>query len=118
AVFLRQCFGVRENVRTVICGPLYHAMPNVHLRSVLGTIGPDGLIVVEPRFDAERLLQLIERHRINQLVLAPVMFYRLLKLPDGTKRKYDLSSLEYAIHSGAPCPHHVKKGMIAWWGPV
>ena len=118
ADFLRQSFGVRESVRTIICGPLYHAMPNVHLRSVLGTIGPDGLIVVEPRFYAEHLLQLIERHRINQLVMAPIMFFRLLRLPDTTKRKYDLSSLEYVIHSGAPCPYQVKKDMIAWWGPV
>ena len=118
ADFLRRCFGVRENVRTVLCGPLYHAMPNVHLRAVLSTIGSDGLIVVEPRFDAERLLQLIEKHRINQLVMAPVMFYRLLKLPEHAKRKYDLSSLEHVIHSGAPCPYQVKKDMIAWWGPV
>lgn len=118
ADFLRRSFGVRENVRTVLCGPLYHAMPNVQLRSVLGTIGPDGLIVVEPRFDAERLLQLIEKYRINQLVMAPVMFYRLLKLPENKKGKYDLSSLEYVIHSGAPCPYQVKRDMIAWWGPV
>lgn len=118
AKFLHQCFGVREDVRTVLCGPLYHAMPNVQLRAVLSVIGESGVIVVEPRFDAERLLRLIEEHRINQLVLAPVMFYRLLKLPEHVKKKYNLSSLEYVIHSGAPCPLQVKKDMIAWWGPV
>ena len=46
------------------------------------------------------------------------MFSRLLKLPEATRRKYDLSSLEIAIHAAAPCPVQVKEQMIEWWGPI
>jgi long-chain acyl-CoA synthetase len=46
------------------------------------------------------------------------MFSRLLKLPDAVRRKYDLSSLEIAIHAAAPCPVQVKEQMIEWWGPI
>ena len=46
------------------------------------------------------------------------MFSRLLKLPDEARRRYDLSSLEIAIHAAAPCPVPVKEQMIDWWGPI
>lgn len=46
------------------------------------------------------------------------MFVRMLKLPETLTRKYDLSSLKYAIHAAAPCPIDVKEKMISWWGPV
>jgi long-chain acyl-CoA synthetase len=46
------------------------------------------------------------------------MFSRLLKLPDEVRRRYDLGSLEIAIHAAAPCPVQVKEQMIGWWGPI
>jgi long-chain acyl-CoA synthetase len=32
------------------------------------------------------------------------MFSRILKLPEKVRSRYDLSSLEVAIHTAAPCP--------------
>ena len=46
------------------------------------------------------------------------MFSRMLKLPDEVRARYDLSSLEIAIHAAAPCPVPVKEQMIEWWGPI
>ncbi len=46
------------------------------------------------------------------------MFSRMLKLPEEARLRYDLSSLEIAIHAAAPCPVAVKEDMIAWWGPI
>ena len=46
------------------------------------------------------------------------MFSRMLKLPEETRNRYDLSSLEIAIHAAAPCPAMVKDDMIKWWGPI
>jgi long-chain acyl-CoA synthetase len=46
------------------------------------------------------------------------MFSRMLKLPEETRRAYDLSSLEIALHAAAPCPIPVKQAMIDWWGPI
>jgi long-chain acyl-CoA synthetase len=46
------------------------------------------------------------------------MFSRMLKLPEEVRRRYDLSSLECAVHAAAPCPILVKEQMIDWWGPI
>ena len=75
-------------------------------------------IVLEPRFDPEDMLQLIERHRVTHMHMVPTMFVRLLRLPEDVKRRYDLSSLRFIVHGAAPCPPQVKRAMIEWWGPV
>ena len=33
-------------------------------------------------------------------------------------RRYDLGSLECVVHAAAPCPAHVKRRIIDWFGPV
>src|SRR5207237_6525541 len=77
-----------------------------------------GFCILQPRFDPEELLRMIERYRITHLHMVPTMFVRLLKLPDETRSKYDLSSLQFVVHAAAPCPKDVKRRMIEWWGPV
>ncbi len=110
-------FGVGEGQkpRTVVTGPIYHSAPNAY---ALYCARRGGLVVLQPRFDAENLLALIERHRITHLHMVPIMFVRLLKLAAAVRAKYDLSSLEFVVHAGAPCPPAVKRRMIEWWGPV
>jgi long-chain acyl-CoA synthetase len=61
---------------------------------------------------------LIEKERITHLNMVPIMFNRLLRLPEEVKRRYDLSSLQFVTHAAAPCPPPVKRAMIEWWGPV
>ena len=46
------------------------------------------------------------------------MFVRMLKLPEDVRTKYDVSSMQTAIHAAAPCPIPIKEQMIDWWGPV
>ena len=108
--------GFAPGMRNVVTAPLYHAAPNSHAMGAAGM--PDALVVLQPRFDAEGLLQLIERHRITCLFLVPIMFVRLLRLPEAVRRRYDLSSLRHVVHAGAPCPLEVKRAMIDWWGPI
>src|SRR5690606_38900383 len=106
----------RPGMRTVVTAPLYHAAPNSH---ALGAAASDGaLVVLQPRFDAEGLLRLIEEHRITNLFMVPIMFVRLLRLPEAVRSRYDLSSLQHVVHAGAPCPLEVKRAMIDWWGPI
>lgn len=104
-----------ESITTAVIGPIYHSAPNAHSAFSI-RLGAN--VVVCPRFDAEELLQLIERERITHLNMVPIMFNRLLRLPDEVKRKYDLSSLRFITHAAAPCPPPVKRAMIEWWGPV
>jgi len=70
------------------------------------------------KFDAEATLTAIEQHRVTMTQLVPTMFVRMLQLPDEIRSRYDLSSLQVAVHAGAPCPPDVKDAMIAWWGPI
>jgi long-chain acyl-CoA synthetase len=102
-------------MRTVVTGPVYHSAPNMY---ALSAARDGGQVILQPRFDAEELLQLIERHRITHLHMVPTMFVRLLKLPDAVRQKYDLSSLKFVVHAAAPCSPTVKRQMIEWWGPI
>jgi acyl-CoA synthetase (AMP-forming)/AMP-acid ligase II len=95
--------------------PLYHAAP---LRFVVGTMRIGGTAVIMEHFDAEQALALIEKYKATHSQWVPTMFIRMLKLPEETRARYDVSSMQVAIHAAAPCPVTVKTQMIEWWGPV
>jgi acyl-coenzyme A synthetase/AMP-(fatty) acid ligase len=78
----------------------------------------DAHLVLEPRFYAERTLELIESERLTHLYLVPTMYVRLLRLGEDVRRRYDLSSVRFVASSGSPCAADVKRRMIDWWGPV
>ena len=103
-------------LRTVLMnGPMYHSAPNSY-----GMIAfyNGARIVLQPRFDAEEMLALIERHCVTHMHIVPTMFVRLLRLPAEVRARYDVSSLRHVVHGAAPCPPEIKRAMIAWWGPV
>jgi long-chain acyl-CoA synthetase len=50
--------------------------------------------------------------------MVPVMFSRLLRLPEEVRGRYDTSSLKCIVDAAAPCPVHVKQAMIDWLGPI
>jgi long-chain acyl-CoA synthetase len=104
-----------SEIVTAIVGPIYHAAPNAHANF---SFRSGANIVVSPRFDPEELLRLIEKHRITHLNMVPIMFNRLLKLPNDVRARYDLSSLRFVAHAAAPCAPDVKRAMIDWWGPI
>src|SRR5438445_13479141 len=81
--------------------PLYHAAP---LRFNMMAITLGGTSIIMESFDAEAFLKLVEKHGITQSQLVPTMFVRMLKLPDDVRLRYDVSSLNGAIHAVAPCP--------------
>jgi long-chain acyl-CoA synthetase len=104
-----------DKIVAVMTGPMYHSAPNAY--GLFGArIGVN--IHLQPRFEAEDLLRMIQELRVTHLHLVPIMFNRLLKLSEEVRRKYDLSSLEFVVHAAAPCPAPIKRAMIEWWGPV
>jgi long-chain acyl-CoA synthetase len=100
---------------TLITTPLYHALGNAVLNASLAKGLP---VVMTSRFDPLRTLELIERHRITATPMVPTQFLRLLKLDDADRSRFDLSSLEWILHTAAPCPAWAKVAMIEWLGPV
>jgi len=95
--------------------PLYHSAPLVYSMSChrLGVT-----VVVMDRFDPRACLEQMERYRVTHAQFVPTMFVRLLKLPEEERRRYDISSLVFAVHAAAPCSVAVKRQMLDWWGPI
>jgi long-chain acyl-CoA synthetase len=95
--------------------PLYHAAP---LRWSMTVHKIGGTVVIMKKFDPEAVLASIEKYHVTCGQYVPTHFVRMLKLPEETRARYDLSSLDCAIHAAAPCPVPVKEAMINWWGPI
>src|SRR4029077_8058654 len=103
--FLQKLWQYREGMIYLSPAPLYHSAPQA---AVNLTIRIGGTVVIMESFDPERYLELVEKWGVTHSTLVPTMFSRMLKLPQAVRSRYDLSSLEIAIHAAAPCPAAVK----------
>ena len=115
AAHLKNLYNATEDSVYLSPAPLYHAAP---LGFTMGCLRFGTTVIVMEQFDPERALQYIEQFKVTHSQWVPTMFVRMLKLPEDVRRKYDLSSLQVAVHAAAPCPMSVKEQMISWWGPV
>jgi acyl-CoA synthetase (AMP-forming)/AMP-acid ligase II len=99
----------------LIPAPLFHAHGYGQL--ILGA--SLGCTVVLPRrFDPERTLALIERHRVESLAAVPLMLKRIMDLPAATRRKFDLSSLTAVVCSGSALDPRMARSFMDEFGPV
>ncbi|MFD7710481.1 acyl-CoA synthetase [Streptomyces sp. NPDC059786] len=108
-------FGIRPfdgNVH-LVCSPLYHTAV---LQFAGASLHIGHRLVLMEKWTPEEMLRLIDRHRCTHTHMVPTQFHRLLALPEEVRARYDVSSMRHAIHGAAPCPDHVKRAMIAWWG--
>jgi long-chain acyl-CoA synthetase len=108
--------GYDEQSVQLCAGPAYHAAPLAF--DVRGAMGAGATLVFLDKWDSEHVLRTIAARRVTHMHLVPIMFQRLLALPDEVKARYDVSSVKYIIHGAAPCPPEVKFAMIEWFGPV
>ncbi|MEO8924731.1 MAG: AMP-binding protein, partial [Caldimonas sp.] len=111
----RIVLGMAPGMRGLVSAPMYHSAPATY--AIQASLN-DAHLWIEPKFEAERTLQLIERERISHLYLVPTMYVRLLRLDDTTRRRYDLGSVRFVVTTGSPCGPDLKRRMIEWWGPV
>ena len=84
--------------RILVLAPMYHINAFATLSSMLTG---DQLYVLE-KFDAARIVDVIERHRITTFTATPTMLQRMADLPGVDDR--DLSSLEWIMQGAAPMP--------------
>jgi len=91
----------------LVTGPLYHNAP--FLLTHMGWFEAHTLVIMG-KFDAERVVGLIERHRVTWCLLVPTMMHRVMAVPGLRDR--DLSSLEAVYHTAAPCPPSLKQAWI------
>ncbi len=97
----------------IVGSPLYHTAV---IRYSGASIHLLHTVVLMDKWVPEEMLRLIEKYKVTSSHMVPTQFHRLLALPEETRSRYDLSSLEHMIHAAAPCPVDVKYKMIEWWG--
>ncbi|MCP4755796.1 MAG: acyl-CoA synthetase [Proteobacteria bacterium] len=108
-------YGFTEESVYLSPAPLYHSAP---LRFCMLNLYAGGTVVVMEKFEAQASLALIEKYKVTHSQWVPTMFVRMIKLPEEERTKYDVTSMQIAIHAAAPIPIPVKEQMIDWWGPV
>jgi bile acid-coenzyme A ligase len=82
----------------LVLGPMYHTNGFVSLLSLLGG---DQIVLME-RFDAERVVDVVERHRVSTFTATPTMLKRIADVTHIEDR--DLTSLEWILQGAAPMP--------------
>ncbi len=115
ALYAQRGYDLDSSVQ-LCAGPAYHAAPLVFdISAAMATGIP---LVFLDKWDAETVLRTIHERRVTHLHLVPIMFQRLLALPEEIKARYPVDHVRYIIHGAAPCPPEVKRAMIDWFGPV
>ncbi len=106
-------FGLNQSDVHLMCGPGYHSAVAFFaaLHQVLGATD-----VIQPKFEADGALDLIERHAVTTTFMAPTLLQRLVDAQEMKPR--DLSSLRALILGAAPCPHSLKVHAEAVLGQV
>ena len=98
---------------TLLTGPLYHVGALVDLSIGTTNIGGTNIIMPSQEVDVESLLETIEREKVTNLLLFPVMLIRMFESPNLSN--YDLSSLRFAIVGGERIdPILLKKFQKKW----
>ena len=95
----------------IVLGPMYHVNG---FHALLSLLGGDHVIVME-RFDAARVVDVIERYRISTFNCTPTMLKRIADLPDIDDR--DLSSIEWICQGAAPMPPYLVRRWAELVGP-
>jgi long-chain acyl-CoA synthetase len=85
--------------------PLFHAFAMTCVMNWIISVG--GMMLLEPRFEAAKLLRLIHRRKPTILVGVPTLFTALMNVPNFSK--YNLSSLKHCISGGASLPKQVQE---------
>jgi acyl-CoA synthetase (AMP-forming)/AMP-acid ligase II len=88
----------RAEEATVIAAPMFHAWGYSQL---LFSALMACTVVTRRKFDPEATLALIDRYHATGLVVVPVMFDRIMDLPDDVRNRYSGKSLRFATASGS-----------------
>jgi acyl-CoA synthetase (AMP-forming)/AMP-acid ligase II len=82
----------------VIVAPMFHAWG---FSQLLLAASFACTIVTRRKFDPEATLELVDRYQATGLVVVPVMFDRIMELPDEVRNRYSGKSLRFAAASGS-----------------
>ncbi len=106
----RSLFGIDNSSTMLLATPLYS---NTTLMPLLATLFHGGRVILMPKFDAERYLDLAESEQVTHTMLVPIQYQRILDVESfGTR---DLSAFRVKQCTGAPLPAAVKRAAVERW---
>jgi fatty-acyl-CoA synthase len=106
-------WGLNEGERYILSAPLFHTGGWNVLALPLLMAG--GEIIIHEKFDAEAILNDIERHKVTLYFGVPTMFISMME--SMAFSSVNMSSIKFFISGGAPCPPYIietfsRKGVI------
>jgi fatty-acyl-CoA synthase len=105
----------RAEEPVVIVAPMFHAWGFSQLAFAASLACP---IITRRRFDPEATLALVDEHRATGLIVVPVMFDRIMELPDEVRARYSGRSLRFAAASGSRMRPDVVTAFMDQFGDV
>jgi acyl-CoA synthetase (AMP-forming)/AMP-acid ligase II len=105
----------RAEETIVIVAPMFHAWG---FSQLIFAASMACTIVTRRKFDPEATLDLVDRHRATGLAVVPVMFDRIMDLPDEVRNRYSGRSLRFAAASGSRMRPDVVTGFMDQFGDV
>jgi acyl-CoA synthetase (AMP-forming)/AMP-acid ligase II len=96
AILSRTPWRTEKNV--VVVAPMFHAWG---FSQLVFAASMACTVITRRKFDPEATLALIDEHQAYGLCVVPVMFDRIMDLPDEMRHKYDGHSLRFASASGS-----------------
>ncbi|WP_116808127.1 class I adenylate-forming enzyme family protein [Steroidobacter cummioxidans] len=103
-------FGYDREAVTICSTPLYS---NTTLVSFFPAIAGGGSVVLMPKFEAGKFLELSQRHRVTHAMLVPVQYQRLMDRPDF--EQFDLSGYRMKFCTSAPFTAALKADILRRW---
>ncbi|MGX9789170.1 acyl-CoA ligase FadD12 [Mycobacterium sp. MMS18-G62] len=88
----------RAEEPVVIVAPMFHAWG---FSQLVFAASMACTVVTRRKFDPEATLELIDRHKATGLCVVPVMFDRIMDLPEDVRNKYSGRTLRFAAASGS-----------------
>ena len=88
----------RAEETIVIVAPMFHAWG---FSQLIFAASMACTVVTRRKFDPEATLDLIDRHQATGLAVVPVMFDRIMDLPEEVRNRYSGKSLRFAAASGS-----------------
>jgi long-chain acyl-CoA synthetase len=109
---VRELFGLDASAVVLGALPLFHSFGQTCVLNATLRVG--GMVTLVPRFDALKVLSLIQSDRITVLAGVPTMLAALLACPE--RARFDASSLRTCVSGGASLPLEVLRGFEAAFG--
>ena len=102
----RSLFDLGSEVMTLGALPLFHSFGQTC--GLNATISAGGTLILIPRFDPGKALEIIQRDRVNLFEGVPTMYNALLHYPE--RDKFDTSTLQLCVSGGSAMPVELLRG--------